>query len=257
MDLPEKSVHLVITDPPFFDNVHYSELADFFFVWQQLYFQHGGSTTHTTRRSAEVQDADASSFAYKLCRVFTECHRVLVDDGLLVFSYHHSREDGWISVARAVMNAGFAITQSQPVKAELSVATPKSQTREPIDLDVLIVCRKRAADHRTPCADQDALCRATSSATRQVGQFNSAGRTLSRGDVRVVLLSQLLVALSGGRDADAFGTSLNASLPQTRDIVESVWRDQNVRDTFARPAPPPEDAQLRLFGASATRETEA
>ena len=37
-DLPDKSVDLIVTDPPFFDNVHYSELADFFHVWQELYF---------------------------------------------------------------------------------------------------------------------------------------------------------------------------------------------------------------------------
>ena len=252
MDLPAKSVHLVITDPPFFDNVHYSELADFFFVWQQLYFQNGGGDARTTRRTGEVQDADASSFADKLCRVFTECHRVLIDDGLLVFSYHHSREDGWISVARAVISAGFTITQSQPVKAELSVATPKSQTSEPIDLDVLIVCRKRAADRRTPRTDHDALVRAAGTASRQVGQFNDVGRRLSRGDVRVVLLSQLLVELSAGRDVEAIGTSLNASLPRTRDLTESLSRDQDVRDRSALPAPLPGAAQLHLFGASAT-----
>ena len=34
--LPAQSIDLVITDPPFFDNVHYSELADFFFAWQRL-----------------------------------------------------------------------------------------------------------------------------------------------------------------------------------------------------------------------------
>ena len=34
-ELSEGSVDAVITDPPFFDNVHYSQLADFFHVWQQ------------------------------------------------------------------------------------------------------------------------------------------------------------------------------------------------------------------------------
>ena len=41
--LPDGSVDLVVTDPPFFDNVHYSELADFFFAWQQL--PNGGTRT--------------------------------------------------------------------------------------------------------------------------------------------------------------------------------------------------------------------
>ena len=88
-DLPDRSVDVVITDPPFFDNVHYSELADFFYVWQQLYFEApAGYEDFTTRRDGEVQDTDAVLFSEKLRAVFIECNRVLKDDGLLVFSYH-------------------------------------------------------------------------------------------------------------------------------------------------------------------------
>ena len=43
-DIPDESVDLVVTDPPFLDNVHYSELADFFHVWQDLYFPSDVST---------------------------------------------------------------------------------------------------------------------------------------------------------------------------------------------------------------------
>jgi putative DNA methylase len=68
--LADKSVDLVVTDPPFFDNVHYSELADFFYVWQQLYFGEGASGTCTTRQVAEVQDIEAGAFSQKLRRVF-------------------------------------------------------------------------------------------------------------------------------------------------------------------------------------------
>jgi putative DNA methylase len=37
-DIPDRTVDAVVTDPPFYDNVHYSELADFFHVWQRLWF---------------------------------------------------------------------------------------------------------------------------------------------------------------------------------------------------------------------------
>ena len=97
----------------------------------------------TTRCLEEVQDTKTELFAEKLKKVFLECKRVMRDQGLLVFSYHHSKESGWTAVAEAVLGAGFSIVQSQPVKSEMSVATPKSQARHPIDLDVLIVCRKR------------------------------------------------------------------------------------------------------------------
>jgi len=248
MDLPDKSVDLVITDPPFFDNVHYSELADFFFVWQQLYFGTGCSNgAHSTRHESEVQDTDAQAFAEKLKRVFRECHRVLRDDGLLVFSYHHSHEHGWSALAQAVMGGGFTIVQSHPVKAEMSVAAPKSQAREPIDLDVLLVCRKRESVCRVRCNADEVLQRAAESATWKVVRFNEAGRYLSRNDVRVVFFSQFLVELSAGRTTDEVDAALEALLPETRGTVEIIWRGQDVRRSDRPDAPQPQNIQLTLF----------
>ncbi|HQU41424.1 MAG TPA: hypothetical protein PK867_01375, partial [Pirellulales bacterium] len=88
--LADGSIDLAITDPPFFDNVHYSELADFFYAWQQL--DGNAHEPATTRSADEVQDTRAAQFAAKLAAVFRECHRILRDDGLLVFTYHHSRD---------------------------------------------------------------------------------------------------------------------------------------------------------------------
>jgi putative DNA methylase len=225
-----------------------------------LYFGTGvpdGSCS--TRHAHEVQDTEAEGFAKKLKRVFCECHRVLRDDGLLVFSYHHSREDGWSTLARAVMGAGFTIVQSQPVKAEMSVAAPKSQTKEPIDLDVLLVCRKRESDFRLLTHEDEVLQRAVTGATQKVIRFNKAGRRLSRGDVRVVLLSQLLVESSKGRTADEVDRVLEALLPQTRGAIEMIWRGQDVRGSTEPIAPLSESVQLTLFGPAtgATPGTEA
>ena len=76
---------LIVTDPPFFDNVHYSELADFFYAWQSLSPRGFVSTETTTRNAREVQDTNSEAFTEKLLAVFAECCRVLKDDGLLVF----------------------------------------------------------------------------------------------------------------------------------------------------------------------------
>ncbi len=97
--LSDRSVDVVVTDPPFFDNVHYSELADFFYAWQGLYPHGVIHGQDTTRHAREVQDTRPEQFADKLCRVFAECRRVLKDDGLLAFTYHHSRPEGWTSLA--------------------------------------------------------------------------------------------------------------------------------------------------------------
>ncbi len=195
-DLVDGSVDAVLTDPPFFDNVHYSQLSDFFHVWQRhVLGASGDRAPGTTRSSGEVQSADSETFTKRLGAVLAEAHRVLKDDGILAFTYHHSRAEGWRSVLKALMGAGFGITAVQPVKAEMSVAMPKRQAREPIDLDIIVVCRK---------SSEFPSCRWTGdlwdgvlpAATEHVSRFQRAGRQLGRNDVRIVLMAHLIRRLS-------------------------------------------------------------
>lgn len=226
-DLPDRGVDLIVTDPPFFDNVHYSELADFFYVWQRMYFDepcagHGS----TTRHAEEVQDGDAAIFASKLGSVLHECQRVLKDDGLLVFSYHHSRQEGWSAVADAVLGSGFSFVQAHPVKSEMAGAMPKSQAKSPIDLDVLLVCRKVELDMRDHVDSNRAFSSARSSALQKIKRFNGLGRLLSENDIRVVFLSQLLVELSPGRNREEMLTSLNTLLLRSAEIIDALHSSQ-------------------------------
>jgi putative DNA methylase len=185
--LPDRSVDFVVTDPPFFDNVHYSELADFFHAWQLVARGDGFcSRGESTRQQSEVQDSDADQFARKLCAVFTESRRVLRDDGLLIFTYHHSRPEGWRSLADAVWGAGFRFVNAHPVKAEMSVATPKFQAKDPIQLDMILVCRKAGASGAKTCGPAEALDRARAKLCRLAG----VGFALSRNDRRITLVGR-------------------------------------------------------------------
>lgn len=196
-DIASESVDAVITDPPFFDNVHYSQLADFFHVWQRhILGKNGHYVIPSTRTQAEVQTSDPAVFAQRLCRVWAECHRVLRPDGLLVFTYHHSRPEGWRCVLEALTGASFTIAATHPIKAEMSVAQPKHQAKEPIDLDVILVCRKRAAIRRKPLGLSEIALKSTNAADNQVTRLNGVGRRLSRNDVRVVLMAQIIKHLS-------------------------------------------------------------
>jgi adenine-specific DNA methylase len=197
-DIADKSVDAVITDPPFFDNVHYSELADFFFVWQgHVLGPSGQSQAETTRRDEEVQSKDADVFAERLGSVFRECRRVLKDDGLMAFTYHHSRPEGWQAVLKALIDAEFEVTAAQPIKSEMSVATPKVQASQPIDLDVVIVCRKREGPRHDDAQLDDIVIKAKDAGLAQVERFSAVGRALGPGDVRVILMAHALQQLSG------------------------------------------------------------
>ena len=219
-DIVTGVVDAVITDPPFFDNVHYSQLADFFFVWQRhITSSSTRPGTETTRSDREVQHGDPAEFGARITAVWRECHRVLKNGGLLAFTYHHSRPEGWGCLLASLMDAGFVVTCAQPIKAEMSVAAPKQQAREPIDLDVVLVCRKRGTGALAPYDHDRGFSDALGSAKRQVQRFRKMSRKLSRNDLRVILTAQVFCQLSKlpSREAalvefDALGARMEAAL---------------------------------------------
>jgi adenine-specific DNA methylase len=221
-DIPEKSVDAIVTDPPFFDNVHYSQLADFFHVWQRhILGENGQRERDSTRSVLEVQNADVSLFTERLAAVWAEAHRVLKDDGVLAFTYHHSRPEGWHSVLQAIMTSGFSITAAQPIKAEMSVAMPKHQAKEPIDLDVVLVCRKRS---QLPLHDWNGDLWGTVRpvVADQVRRFQESGRGLSRNDLRVIVMAQLLRQLSTSHEPSTALALLESSNTEIEATIESL-----------------------------------
>ncbi len=171
-----------------------------------------------------MQDTDSVRFSNKLTAVFAVCHQVLKDEGLLVFSYHHTRKDGWIWVAAAVLTAGFklALAQAQSVKAEMSTAMPKLAAKSPIDLDLLMVCRKAADDRRPKTSIEAALQETETTAEAKVRRFNRTGRRLSLNDVRIVVFSPALVELCAGRETGDTLQVFEASMKDCAAIAQRL-----------------------------------
>ena len=190
--LPDKCIDLVLTDPPFFDNVNYSELADFFFVWLRRFGEDDVWSKGTTRSKNEVQDNDAEKFSEKLKNVFGECHRVLKDDGALVFTYHHSRIEGWASVYNSISRAGFSIEKVFPIKAEMAVSVSIMASKQPINYDLVFVCGKKKKDYEmknTPIHD-------LSNYEEIINRFNTSDLKFSKGDKLVALYGTILMNFS-------------------------------------------------------------
>ncbi len=161
----------------------------FFTYWLNQLLQIAPSST--TRSAAEVQDTDASLFTTKLTSVFAECRRVLKDDGLFAFTYHHARHDGWTAVHRAIRHAGFVCVQSFPVKAEMAVSMVLQQAKSPIHLDLVLICRKAQS---VPAEKSyiDPLPKAISRSAAQASALAAANIAVSLSDAKVILMGQLL-----------------------------------------------------------------
>lgn len=189
--LPDSSIDAVITDPPYFDYVNYSELSDFFFAWLSpvLKERYTWFAKDNSYDKGEVQHKDPQTFSTQLSKVFTECHRVLKEEGILTFSFHHSQPDGWAAIYQAINKAGFVTVAVHPVHAEARGASPKSSTKEPISLDILLVCRKKQYLENMDAYDIDALKTSDS----EFYKLQNEGMTLSLSDRFVISAAQVLI----------------------------------------------------------------
>jgi len=149
LDIPDKSVDAVITDPPYYGNVMYSELSEFYYAWLHLalkdkyeYFRSEHVPNATEIIVNKVQGKDEKDFIEGLTAVFKEAYRKLKDDGLMVFTFHHQEEKAWGAVLQSVLNAGFYISAIYPVQSEKSTSTHIFQKAN-VRYDMIVVCRKR------------------------------------------------------------------------------------------------------------------
>ena len=176
--------------------MHYSQLADFFHVWLRVMLEkHHDFARPSTRSTGEVQDTEAEEFAYKLTSVLRECHRVLADSGLLVLTYHHSRVEGWISVYKAIREAGFCITHTQPVRAEMAVSVPIQQSKSPVHFDLILVCRKTPPTVFTEEHDTVPLLACLGEVKTVAQNLRKGGIKTSLGDIKVMLMGAILSRL--------------------------------------------------------------
>jgi hypothetical protein len=167
-------------------------VCDFFFAWLSpvLRQRYPWMAREDSSDQGEVQHKDPRVFARQLALVFTEACRALKDDGVLAFSFHHSRAEGWAAIYEAINKAGLAVVAAHPVHAELRAASPKTAAKDPISLDAILVCRKKAfALHQSP-AIQDVRQAVDTLALR----LQAAGLRISAGDRFVIGAAQTLIS---------------------------------------------------------------
>jgi adenine-specific DNA methylase len=196
LPIPSGSVDAVITDPPYFNNVQYSELSDFFYVWLRLALKdtYPHFASEYTPKISEIvenpnQGKDTQFFLEGLARVFEECRRVLKDDGALIFSFHHREPEAWGAVLGAVLDAGFYVSAIYPVQAERDFSL-HIRDQEAIEYDALIICRKRAGAGRISWEQLEDQIHFQAAETLR--GLQTIGQGLSRADITVIVLGKCL-----------------------------------------------------------------
>jgi putative DNA methylase len=128
---PDASFGAVVTDPPYYDNVPYADISDFFYVWLKrtighLYPEHF-ATEGTPKKQEAVADAvrhggskEKARAAYEqmMAQSFAEANRVLMPGGPMVVVYAHKTTLGWSTLVDALRQAGFVVTEAWPLDTE-------------------------------------------------------------------------------------------------------------------------------------------
>ena len=232
---------VIVTDPPYADNVNYSELADFFYVWLRLvlkaedaqfapeYCPKTAEIVENRSRGLSMQD-----FENGLTAVLTKCGEKVVSDGLVIFTFHHAEGSSWESVLNSVCNANLVIEAIYPVHSERE-ASLHLQDNEAIAYDLVHVCRKRRPeDTRTKRSwaglRQSVRQRAREEITRiEAGRYG--GRPLPAPDIRMVLIGKCLEVYSRhyGAVMDWNGEPypLRTALQDIRMMVEQIVSKEN------------------------------
>ena len=189
--IADHSVALVAMDPPYYDNVMYAELSDFFYVWEKRTL----GLVHPELFSSELTDkkneavANVSRFAdvgrrkkelatadyeAKMGAIFAECSRVLRADGVLTVMFTHKRAEAWDTLGMGLLKAGFRIETSWPVNTE-SEQSIHQANKNAAASTIFLVCRKRPASTERPPFFEDIEGDVRAAVREAVTRFASAG----------------------------------------------------------------------------------
>ena len=162
--VPSSSVNCITVDPPYYDNVQYAELSDFFYVWLKRSVGHlfpeffGDELTNKDDEAvanparfeamgSKKKKLAEQDYERKMAAAFREMHRVLRPDGVLTVMFTHKRVEAWDTLATALISAGFAIKASWPVHTESEHSLHQAK-KNAASSTILLVCRKREASRQ-------------------------------------------------------------------------------------------------------------
>ncbi|MCD8117858.1 MAG: DUF1156 domain-containing protein [Oscillospiraceae bacterium] len=197
----------ISTDPPYYDNIGYADLSDFFYVWMRRSLKNTYPDLFRTMLVPKAEELIATPYRHEGS---TEKAKEFFEDGMLAtckqlykyanddipvtiyYAYKQSDTDesnqtassGWETMLSAIIQAGFAITGTWPMRTEMANRSIASGTNA-LASSIVLVCRKRSETART-CTRRDfvtALKRELKPALQKLQQSNIAPVDLAQSAI--------------------------------------------------------------------------
>ena len=230
LDIVDGDVDVVVTDPPYAGAVQYAEMSDLSYTWLTRVLQRDYSefAPEVTLKSQEIIEDNRSKhpawYFEQLTEAWRECRRVLKDDGLLVFTFHHKEGDRWTGLLKSLFDAGFYLVAAYPTHSE-ALNSIVIQATKGITYDIIHVCRKREKEVTT--IPWTLLRKRVQKEARELlAQIEKSGDPLPSPDVWMILLGKSLHLFSQhyGKvlDHDGSALTLEDAMARLRVLVREV-----------------------------------
>ena len=227
--VPDGSVDIVLTDPPFGANVMYSELIDFFHVWNHYstLADELGFTDPLSPKEKEiivnnVQGKTQKDYEDGLTRVFSECHKKLKENGFLIFSFHDKSIDSWVSILNSIDKAGFKLIKSYPLHAETRTGAHTSN-KNSIALDIMLICRKKAnADSETmnESSLKEIIKKSYEQTEMIISRLSKIEAEMTIPDIENIFISEFFSISS--KDNYSYSSLLEAGLNEIKHCIDGL-----------------------------------
>jgi adenine-specific DNA methylase len=157
LSIPDDTVDVLFTDPPYYDSVPYADLSEFFYVWLRRslisYFPElfAGELVDKTEEAIwnpsriyppTGKPKDKSFYEAQMRRALDEARRVVRPNGLAVIVFAHTSTEGWEALLNGLVSAGWVVTASWPVDTEMGTRMNAMGTAS-LASSVHLVCRPR------------------------------------------------------------------------------------------------------------------
>lgn len=161
MDIADQSVDIICVDPPYYNNVQYAELSDYFYVWQKRTFRDIYPDVFSRRLTNKTDEAVANPvrdggakeadqvYEQRMSEIFAECRRVMKDDGVMTMMFTHKTTEAWETLTKALIQNGWIISSSFPVDSEAGVSLHQKDMAAAAS-SIFLACRKRDMSERAP-----------------------------------------------------------------------------------------------------------
>ena len=190
--IADGEIDAVVMDPPYYDNVMYAELSDFFYVWlkrtagyvfpelfrRRLTDKDNEAVANPARHRGEkgAKARAGKDYQERMAAIFRECRRVLKPDGIMTLMFTHKATGAWDALTKGLIEAGFRITASWPVNTE-APGSLHIKDKAAANSTIFLVCRPRTEEE----ADEggvyweDVEPKVARAVRERIGAFREAG----------------------------------------------------------------------------------